>query len=83
VEEGIPCLPLLSALYRDQDKTATWSLSTLQGALRRASDGLPGVSTYTIWCVLHDAVFTWDKDRSWCETGTVTVTDPDAAPKKT
>jgi transposase len=77
---------------REQDKTATWSLSTLQGALRRGPDGLPGVSTYTIWCVLHDAGFTWDKDRSWCETGTairkrksgtVTVTDADATAKKT
>ena len=76
---------------RDQDKTATWSLSTLQGALHRAPDGLPSVSTYTIWCVLHDAGFTWDRDRSWCETGTavrkrksgmVTVIDPDATPKK-
>jgi transposase len=76
---------------RDKDKTATWSLSTLQGALRRAPDGLPGVRTYTIWCVMHDAGFTWDKDRSWCETGTairkrksrtVTVIDPDATPKK-
>jgi transposase len=77
---------------RDMDKTATWSLSTLQGALRRAPDGLQGVSTYTIWCVLHDAGFTWTKDRSWCETGTairkrksgtVTVLDPDATAKKT
>jgi transposase len=75
---------------RDKDRTATWSLSTLQGALRRAPDGLPGVSTYTIWCVLRDAGFTWDKDRSWCETGTamrtrtsgtVTVIDPDATAK--
>jgi len=77
---------------REQDKTATWSLATLQGALRRAPDGLPGVSTYTIWCVLHDAGLRWTKDRSWCETGsavrkrksgTVTVIDPDATPKKT
>ena len=77
---------------RDQDRTATWSLTTLQRALRRAADGLPGVSTYTIWCVLHNAGFTWDRDRSWCETGTavrkrksgtVTVVDPDATPKKT
>jgi transposase len=77
---------------RDKDRTATWSLSTLQGALRRAPDGLPGVSTYTIWCVLHDAGFTWDRDRSWCEigtavrkrkSGTVTVIDPDTTPKKT
>lgn len=77
---------------REQDRTATWSLSTLQGALRRAPDRLPGVSTYTIWCVLHDAGFTWDKDRSWCETGMairkrksgpVVVHDPDAGGKKT
>jgi transposase len=77
---------------REQDGTATWSLSTLQGALRRAPDGLPAVSTATIWWVLHDAGFRWGKDRSWCETGTairkrkqgtVTVTDPDTTPKKT
>jgi transposase len=77
---------------REQDGTATWSLSTLQRALRRAPDGLASISTYTIWCVLHDAGMTWGKDRTWCETGTVirkrksgavTVTDPDATPKKT
>lgn len=77
---------------REKDGTATWSLSTLRGALRRATDGLPTVSTYTIWCVLHDAGFTWDRDRSWCETGTavrkrksgtVTVVDPDAVAKET
>lgn len=77
---------------REQDGTVTWSLTTLQGALRRAPDGLPGISTYTIWCVLHDAGFRWGKDRSWRETGTavrkrkngtVTVTDPDATPKTT
>jgi transposase len=49
---------------RDEDGTATWSLTTLQRALRRAADGLPQVSTYTIWCVLHDAGFVWTKDRS-------------------
>lgn len=76
---------------RDTDRTATWSLTTLQRALRQASDGLPGVSTYTIWCVLHDAGFTWQRDRSWCPTGTavrkrktgvVIVHDPDAEAKK-
>jgi hypothetical protein len=65
--------------------------STLQRALRRAPDGLPGISTYTIWTVLRDAGMTFGKDRSWCETGivvrkrksgTVAVTDPDATPKK-
>jgi transposase len=76
---------------REGDGTATWSLSTLQRALRRAPDGLPQVSIYTIWGVLHDAGYTWQKDRSWCETGTavrkrkagtVTVHDPDAEAKK-
>src|SRR5688572_23769432 len=32
---------------REQDGTATWSLTTLQRALRRASDGLPHISTAT------------------------------------
>src|SRR4051812_38093639 len=31
---------------REQDGTATWSLSLLQKALRQADDGLPQVSTY-------------------------------------
>ncbi len=74
------------------DGTATWSLSLLKQALRRASDGLPHVSTYTIQRVLHEAGYSWQKNRSWCETGqvkrkrktgTVTVTDPDAVAKKT
>jgi hypothetical protein len=77
---------------REQDGTASWSLSTLQRALRGAPDGLPGVSTYTIWGVLHDAGWTCQQDRTWCPTGTVTrkrkgvaveVTDPEAEAKKT
>jgi transposase len=76
---------------RERDGTATWSLNTLQRALRRAADGLPQVSTYTIWAVLHDAGITWQRDRTWCETGVavrkrkrgeVTVYDPDASAKK-
>jgi len=74
-----------------QDGTATWSLSTLQKALRRAPDGLPGVSNYTIWCVLQGAGYSFQRTRTWCPTGTAvrkrkagvaTVTDPDAEPKK-
>jgi transposase len=77
---------------REQDGTATWSLTTLQRALRRAPDGLPKVSTATIRAVLHDAGWSWQQSRTWCETGTalrkrksgvVTVTDPDAEAKKT
>jgi transposase len=33
---------------RARDGTATWSLTALREALRRAEDGLPGISTYTI-----------------------------------
>ena len=77
---------------REKDGTATWSLSTLQRALREAPDGLPDVSTYTIWSVLRDAGWTWQKNRTWCKTGTVTrkrkgivveVTDPETEEKKT
>jgi transposase len=77
---------------REKDGTATWSLTTLQRALHIAPDGLPKVSTYTILCVLHDAGWVWQKDRTWCKTGTVTrkrkgiaveVTDPEAEAKKT
>jgi hypothetical protein len=77
---------------RQTDGTATWSLMTLQRALRRAPDGLPRVSTWTILHTLRDAGYTCQQDRTWCRTGTatrkrrdgsvVTVTDPDAAPKK-
>ena len=76
---------------RTLDGTATWSLTTLQRALRRAADGLPRVSTFTILRVLHDAGLTWQRDRTWCETGvvqrkrksgTVDVVDPDAITKR-
>jgi transposase len=76
---------------RERDKTATWALTTLQQALRRAEDGLPHVSTYTIWWVLHEADLSWQRDRSWCHTGLarrrrkhgeVEVHDPDATAKR-
>src|SRR3954463_15379011 len=76
---------------REQDGTATWSLSLLQRALRQADDGLPQVSTYTIWRTLHEAGLSWQKSRTWCETGiamrkrkhgVVRVSDPDAAVKR-
>lgn len=76
---------------REQDGTATWSLSTLRQALRTAEDGLPHVSSFTIWVVLREADWSWQLSRTWCRTGTVTrkrkdglvdVTDPDTAPKK-
>src|SRR5436189_76276 len=75
----------------EQDGTATWSLSLLQKALRQADDGLPKVSTSTIWRTLHEAGLSWQKSRTWCETGVamrkrkhgvVRVSDPDAAVKR-
>ena len=56
---------------REQDGSATWSLSTLQRALRRAPDGLPDVSTFTILRVLREAGLSWQADRTWCATGVV------------
>jgi|SRR5262245_22045175 len=75
----------------EADGTATWSLSTLRKALRSAPDGLPTISTYTLWRVLHGAGYGYQRTRSWCPTGTAlrrrkagaaVVTDPDASPKK-
>lgn len=75
----------------EQDGTNTWSLATLQQALRKATDGLSEISTERIWVILQEAGFRWQKSRTWCETGqvarkrkrgVVTVTDPDAGQKK-
>jgi transposase len=75
----------------EADGTASWSLSTLRKALRAAPDGLPTVSTSTLWQVLHEAGYTFQRSRSWCPTGralrkrkagAVAVTDPDAQAKK-
>ena len=77
---------------REQDGTATWSLTTLQRALRHAPDGLPQVSTWTILRTLREAGYTFQRDRTWCHTGMATrkrkdgtvvhVTDPETTPKK-
>src|SRR5947209_8374083 len=52
-----------------EDGTATWSLTTLQRTLREAPDGLPEVSTFTILHTIHEAGYTWQKNRTWCKTG--------------
>jgi hypothetical protein len=76
---------------REPDGTAAWSLSLLQKALRQAPDGLPRVSTFTIWRTLHEGGLSWQKSRTWCETGVVMrkrthgavcVSDPDTTAKK-
>jgi transposase len=75
----------------EQDGTATWSLQLLCRRLRGAGDGLPTVSEDTIRTVLLEAGFSWQRTRSWCQTGQVvrkrksgpvTVCDPDAEAKK-
>lgn len=74
-----------------RDGTGCWSLGMLQRALRRAEDGLPQGSTYTILQVLHEAGYTWRHNRTWAHTsqvirkrksGKVVVTDADAQTKK-
>ena len=76
---------------RDEDGTATWSVELLKRALRQASDGLPEISGFTIIHVLHEAGFTWQESRTWCDTGValrkrkdgvVEVTDPEADKKR-
>ena len=77
---------------RERDGTATWSLTTLQRAPRRAPDGRPRVSTKTILATLWDAGYAWQQSRTWCQTGVarrkrrdgtiVTTVDPEATPKK-
>ena len=75
----------------EKDGTNTWSLTTLQKALQKAPDVLPNISTERILVILQEAGFSWQKSRSWCETGqvarkrkrgVVTVVDPDATQKK-
>jgi transposase len=74
---------------RRTDGTATWSLSTLQRALRRT--GLPQVGTSTIRRVLQAAGSSYQRTRTWCPTGTaqrkrksgvVTVVDPRTEEKR-
>jgi transposase len=74
----------------EHDQTATWSLMTLRGALRK--EALPTVGASTIREVLHETGYRFGKTRMWCptgtalrvrKTGTVTVQDPKAGEKNT
>ena len=71
-----------------QDNTATWSVTLLRRAL--IQKGLK-VSRDTVWTVLREAGFTWQRDRTWCDTGrsrrkrkrgVALVIDPDTEAKK-
>jgi transposase len=72
----------------EQDDTATWSVTLLRRALNKK--GLK-VSRDTVWTVLREAGFTWQRDRTWCDTGrsrrkrergVALVVDPDTEAKK-
>jgi len=74
---------------REQDQTATWSLSTLRRRLRKT--GLSRISNETIRHVLHKSGYTYQLTRTWCRTGyaerkrksgTVTVYDEKTPEKK-
>jgi transposase len=74
---------------RREDGTATWSLSTLQRALRK--DTYPRIGATTIRRVLEQAGSSYQRTRSWCPTGTalrvrksgvVTVVDPQTEGKR-
>jgi transposase len=74
---------------RREDGTATWSLSTLQRALRKAT--YPRIGATTIRRVLEQAGSSYQRTRSWCPTGTaqrkrkgggVTVVDPKTEEKR-
>ena len=74
---------------RREDGTASWSLSTLQQALRKTD--LPDIARETIRQVLHEAGYSFQQTRTWCRTGsalrkrksgTVTTYDEQTPEKK-
>jgi len=76
---------------RRQDGTATWSLTTLQRALRTDGPAFAQLGATTIRRVLPEAAYSYQRPRTWWPTGTaqrkrkagvVTVVDPAAALKK-
>jgi transposase len=86
---------ILQAIQQEPERltegTATWSLATLQRSLREEESDLAKVSTYTLHNVLKESGWSWQKNRSWCETGkvvrkrkagVVNVVDPDSEAKK-
>lgn len=75
----------------ERDGTSSWTLSTLRKALAASPDGLPSISTYTLWRILHEAGYSFQRARTWCPTGSAwrrrkagaaLVVDPDAVAKK-
>lgn len=74
---------------REKDGTSVWSLTTLQQRLRK--EGMKSICTATIRIALHDAGFSWQRNRTWMDTGKsvrmrksgpTEVEDPDSEAKK-
>lgn len=72
-----------------EDGTSTWSLQTLQTHLEKTSLG--HVSTFTLWNILHESDYSFQKSRTWITTGKalrkrkekwVEIEDPDKEAKK-
>jgi transposase len=74
------------------DGTAVWSIATLRQALGRQGIAISG---YSLWGLLREEGYSFQKDRSWCHTGEArrrrrrkgetiveTVMDPDTTAKK-
>jgi transposase len=61
---------ILREVEKEMGRSATWSLSTLEHALREAPEGTPRVSAKTIGQVLHDAGYNWEPDgHVWIRNG--------------
>ena len=60
---------ILQEVEREIDRVPSWSLASLQEALRNAPEGAPKVSAKTIGQVLREAGYRWQADnRSWTRT---------------
>jgi transposase len=56
---------------RQEDLTASWSLSTLERTLRRSEPKLSKIGATTLRRILKQEGFSYQKSRSWCQTGQV------------
>ena len=61
---------ILEEVQREMVRSPLWSLSSLEKALKRSSNGAPKVSAKTIGQVLRDAGYAWVPDsHAWVRSG--------------
>ena len=61
---------ILEEVEREMGRNSFWSLSSLEQALRRSSNGAPKVSAKTIGLVLRDAGYVWaPATHTWTRNG--------------